>query len=217
MVIFKTIFMSLLNQKSKKKKNHKAPKRKKLLFLDLGCGENKISPEGLYQNALIEEGTPVEILGVDFHKVKGVDKIHDLTKFPYPFKKESIDGIFSSHFIEHLDGPERIKFFDEMYRILKPGAKMRLIHPYYKSSRAIQDPTHKWPPICEESYQYWNKNWRTLNKLGHYLGNSNFEIVNMTYSFMDSTWLQKSSETTTFAIRHYFNVVADMMVDLKKI
>lgn len=201
--------MSLLNQKKKQTKTAK------LIFLDIGCGENKSSKESLFQNGLISEQDQVEVIGIDLHKVPGVDKVHDLTKFPYPFADNSIDGAFSSHFVEHLDGFERIKFFNEMYRILKPGARMRLIHPYFKSERAIQDPTHKFPPICETSYLYWDKNWRAANKLGHYLGTCDFEFW-IYYTFMDNTWMQKSEEVRAFAIRHYFNVIADMIVDLKK-
>ncbi len=191
-------------------------KKEKLLVLDLGCGENKSTIQGLQANGLLKEGDDALISGVDKYKVKGVDIIHDLTKFPYPFKDNSVDIIFTSHFIEHLDGFERIKFFNEIYRILKVGGIIRLVHPYYKSSRAIQDPTHKFPPICEESYLYWNDEWRKINKLGHYLGNSDFDRVGMYYTFMDESWMQKNPETRDFAINHYYNVVADMIVDLKK-
>ena len=188
-----------------------------LTFLDLGCGQNKSTPDSLFQNGLIrqEDIAYVKIIGVDNQKVEGVDKIWDLTKFPYPFEDNSIDGAFSSHFVEHLDGFERIKFFNEMHRILKMGARMRLVHPYYKSERAVQDPTHKFPPICEMSYYYWDKNWREVNKLGHYLGNCDYQF-NIFYTFMDPIWLNKDENSRNFAIRHYFNVVADMIVDLTK-
>lgn len=194
-----------------------------LTILDLGCGDNKINVEAAIQNALAPVGSTVNVIGVDFY-TDNADVKHDLSKGPYPFKDESIDGAFSNHFIEHLTGPERIVFFNEMYRILKPGARMRLIHPYYKSSRAVQDPTHKFPPICEESYLYWDKQWREANKLGHYLGNCDFEAVprgtgketKIFYTWQDPAWANKNEETRNFAIRHYWNIVADMIVDLVK-
>jgi SAM-dependent methyltransferase len=203
--------MSLTNQNKGKKK------KEEYVFLDLGCGQNKSTQLGLYQNGLITEAQIpfTKVIGIDNQKVDGVDKVFDLTSFPYPFKDDSIDGAFSSHFVEHLDGEQRIKFFNEMYRILKKGGKMRHIHPYYKSERAVQDPTHKFPPICETSYLYWDKNWREQNKLGHYLGNCDFEFW-IYYTFMDNAWMTKNEETRNYAIRHYFNVVADMIVDLKK-
>ena len=189
------------------------------IFLDLGCGENKQSVESLFNQGVIsvEQQPHSIVIGVDAQKVNGVDKVHDLTKFPYPFADNSIDGAFSSHFLEHLTGEQRIKYFNEMYRILKPGAKIKHIHPYYKSSRAVQDPTHQWPPICEDSYLYWNKEWRDINKLGHYLGNCNFRVDNMAYTFMDQEWLTKNEATRNYAIKHYFNVVADLIVMQVKI
>lgn len=184
----------------------------KVVALDLGCGQMKSTVKFFTENLQI---TPDEVIGVDIAPCDGVDVIHDLTKFPYPFKNESVDAIFSSHFVEHLDGTERIKFFNECYRILKPGGKMRLLHPYYKSVRAVQDPTHKWPPIAENSYLYWDKNWREANKLDHYPINCDFEF-SIYYTWQDTSVANRSEETRTFFVDKYWNVVADMLVDLKK-
>lgn len=189
-----------------------------IIALDLGCGENKATVDTLLGYGLITEDQKplVKIIGVDNQKLPTVDKDHDLTQFPYPFKKESVDIVHTSHFLEHLDGPQRIDFFNEMYRILKPGGKMMHCHPYYKSARAIQDPTHKFPPICEESYFYWSKEWREVNKLGHYLGTCDFHLDHIHYTFHDPVWMTKTEEHRNFAIKHHFNVVADMFVRMIK-
>lgn len=207
--------MALGKKTPLKKMAVKKIKTPKLVALDLGCGDNKVTYEQLVQNGLVSDGSQVEIIGVDNQKCKSVDKQHDLTKFPYPFKDNSVDTFYSAHFVEHLTGEQRIKFFNEVYRILKPNARIRLIHPYYKSARAVQDPTHQFPPICEESYLYWTKQFREDNRLGHYLGDCNFSF-NIFYTFMDNSWMNKNEETRNFAIRHYFNVVADMIVDMTK-
>jgi SAM-dependent methyltransferase len=189
--------------KAKKTKVQEEPK--KLLKLDLGCG----------QNCYVENGE--KFTGIDYVKCEGVDIVHDLTKFPYPFADNSVERIHSSHFLEHLDGFERIQFFAEMYRILIPGGTMRLIHPYYKSVRAIQDPTHKFPPIAEQSYLYWDKNWREANKLDHYKMPKELDFeFNIWYTYQDNSWANKSEEARIFAINHYYNVVADMIVEMKK-
>lgn len=193
----------------------KATKKVKVpevIAVDLGCGQNKATIEFFRDNLQIE---PTKVIGLDIAKCDGVDIVHDLTKFPYPFKDESVDAIHTSHFIEHLDGFERMKFFNECYRILKPGGKMRHTHPYYKSVRAVQDPTHKWPPISENSYFYWDKSWRELNKLDHYPINCDFEF-NIYYTWQDPTIANKNEETRFFSIDKYWNVVADMIVDMKK-
>ena len=42
---------------------------------------------------------------------------------------ESVDFIFSEHFIEHLDRDVAEHLFKEMYRVLKPGGVVRLSTP----------------------------------------------------------------------------------------
>lgn len=210
-----------MSTKTKAKKEQRKDKTIKSLksatnfvALDLGCGQNKITVENIRSQMNVNIDT---VIGVDFAKCPGVDVVHDLTVFPYPFENESVDAIFSSHFAEHLDGFERAKFMDECWRILKPEGRMRLIHPYYKSVRAVQDFTHKWPPISENSYLYWDRGWRKMNGLTHgpYDLKCDYEF-NVYYTWQDQVWANKNEETRNFAVNHYFNVVADMIVDLKK-
>lgn len=191
-------------------------KKEQFIYLDLGCGENKQNVESLFAQGVItvEKKDNAVVKGVDLYS-KSADVKWDLTKFPYPFKDNSIDGIFTSHFLEHLDGNQRIKFFNELYRICKTGARVKHIHPYYKSDRAVQDPTHAFPPICENSYLYWNRDWREVNKLGHYLGDCHFVVESMHYTWQDgdkSVWATKVAEQREFAIKHYHNVIADLIV-----
>lgn len=195
-----------------KKTVAKKSKKDEIVGVDLGCGQIKQPIEFFTENF---KTTPTKVIGVDIVDCEGVDIVHDLTIFPYPFKDESVDMIFASHFVEHLDGIERMKFMDECWRILKPEGKMRLVHPYYKSVRAVQDPTHKWPPISENSYFYWDKSWRELNKLDHYPIKCDFEF-NIYYSWQDPTAANKNEETRMFMVDKYWNVVADMIVDLVK-
>jgi ubiquinone/menaquinone biosynthesis C-methylase UbiE len=175
-----------------KKLNGKAPPLK----LDLGCGENK------------REG----FLGVDLFAA--ADYQVDLMKFPWPFKDASTEEVFCSHFLEHVPGPLRIKWMDELYRILIPGGKATIVTPYWSSPRAIQDPTHQWPPLVENSFLYFNKDWRVQNKLTHYLGKCDFDF-NYGY-ILDMETAQKSQETQQFYIRHYVNAVSDLQVNLVK-
>lgn len=195
----------------------KTPKKtEQLLAIDFGCGQQKISPQQLYEHAVITEQQKenIKVVGVDICKCEGVDKVHDLTKFPYPFKSNSADAIFASHFVEHLDGKERMEFMNECYRILKTGCQMKLIHPYNWSNRAFQDPTHK-SFINADSYYYFQKEWREANKLSHYPIHCDFEVF-ISYTWMDETWALKSEEARNFASRYYTNVISDLFVTLKK-
>src|ERR1700751_2644070 len=94
----------------------------KPLKLDLGCGTRK------------KDG----FVGVDIRNFKGVDKVADLTK-GWPWKNNSVDEVYCSHFIEHLEVPERIHFVNELYRVLKPGATALIITPHWCSHRAYGD------------------------------------------------------------------------------
>lgn len=168
----------------------------KTLRLDIGCGHNK----------------RLGFVGIDKKKLSGVDIVHDLNKYPYPFKNESVDEVFCSHFIEHVD--DMIAFMDELYRIMKPGAKAMIIAPYYANMRCWQDPTHK-RAISECSFLYYNKIWRDSQKLEHYDIKSNFDFV---YGYaVKPEWANRNEEARNFAIKHYINVVDDIQVTLTKL
>jgi SAM-dependent methyltransferase len=185
------------------------------LKLSLACGDNK--PDGFK--------------GVDVAKTKSADYVQDLLQFPWDqFADNSVDEIECSHFVEHIphgDGfhDPFLQFFDEIYRILKPAefdpanpniplkGFMSITCPYYSSMRAWQDPTHQ-RAISEASFLYLNKQWRLDNKLDHYPVSCDFDF---SYGYVLSPeWQTRSTESQSFAIRHYNNVVNDIQVQLIK-
>ena len=113
--------------------------------LDLGCGKNK--KEGFH--------------GVDSIPFEGVDTVMDLTG-PWPWEDDSVEEVHCSHFIEHLAWPDRVKFFNELYRVMKKDAKAAIILPHWASSRYYGDPTHK-EPFSEFAFYYLSKKWRDDN------------------------------------------------------
>ena len=115
--------------------------------LDLGCGKNK------------KEG----FTGVDQRKFEGVDVVLNLLKAPWPWKSGSVAEIHMSHAMEHFGGKDRVQIVNEMYRVMRVGAKATIATPYWASGRAYGDFTHQWPPVCEMWYQYLNKKWREEN------------------------------------------------------
>lgn len=164
--------------------------------LDIACGQNK------------REG----FKGVDIAPGKDVDFVWDLEQFPWaPFKDNSVDEFYVSHYAEHTK--DLIKFMDEIWRIGEHGAKVTILGPYYTSIRAWQDPTHT-RALSENTWPYFNKAWREANKLDHYPTKCDFDIVNMAV-FFNEPWNQKSEEARRFAQQHYFNVVSDMLVELR--
>jgi len=106
------------------------------------------------------------------------------------------------------------RFMEEVYRILKPGGRIRIITPYYTSIRAIQDPTHV-RSIGEVTFMYFNKEWRNVNKLSYYTTSiCDFDFV---YGYnMQPEFLNKHEEQRNYAIKHYWNVIDDLDITLTK-
>lgn len=168
--------------------------------LNLGCGVHKM---GGYT-------------GVDISKDVKPDIVHDLNKYPWPFKNNSVEEIFCSHFIEHLDGMERMAFFNECYRIMKPAAVMKCITPAPFTHRYMQDPTHKFPMVVQEFYNYLSKAWRDGLGLGHYPITCNFEWSGF-FQENPEAFVGRNDEFKQHAARHYINALLDLVVTLKKL
>lgn len=166
--------------------------------IDLACGDNK--REGFY--------------GVDRVKTASTDAVVDLLTFPWPWACASVDEFHSSHFFEHVPKDLRFRFFDELFRCLRVGGTAHIIVPYYASMRAIQDPTHEWPPIAETSFLYANKQWRDDNKLSHYPVSCDFDYT-IGYA-VNGVWTSRSEESRAFAFRHYINTIDDLVVTMTK-
>lgn len=170
-------------------------KEAKLIKLDIACGQRK------------QEG----FVGVDIWKGSSVDVVHDLDKFPWPFKDASVSEAFCSHYIEHTK--DLLKWFDEVHRILVPGGKCTIIAPYYNSMRCWQDPTHT-RAISEATFLYANAAWRKMNGLDHYPIKCDFDF---TYGYaLAPEWANRDEQARAFAIKHYTNVVNDIHVVLTK-
>jgi hypothetical protein len=126
--------------------------------LDLGCGTHR------------REGH----VGVDIVSLPEVEYVVDLLDFPWPWAAETIEGVWCAHFFEHVPGPQRGQWMDELYRILVPGAIATIIVPEWNTRGAVQDFTHQWPPVCEESFLYFNAESRRLMGIEHYPVMCNF-------------------------------------------
>jgi len=143
-----------------------------------------------------------------------VDFVWDLEKYPWePFKDNSFDEIYVSHYAEHTK--DLMKFMNEVWRICENDAKVTIVGPYYTSIRAWQDPTHT-RVLSEATWLYYNKDWRKMNKLDHYPITCDFGVQQMTV-FFAPPWDKKTEEARQFAQQHYWNVVSDICVELKVI
>ena len=95
-------------------------------ILDVGCGPRRKL-----------EGS----VGLDLRPAPHVDVVHDLDRYPYPFADDTFDRIEASHIIEHLEKP--LRFMNELHRIGKEGALIRVITPHYSSQLSYGDLEHR--------------------------------------------------------------------------
>lgn len=96
-----------------------------MIKLNLGCGDK------------IKRG----FINIDSQKLKGVDIIHDLNKYPYPFQEGSIDYILCDNILEHLN--DIVDPLDELWRVSKDKAEIDIIVPLFPGVYSMIDPTHK--------------------------------------------------------------------------
>ena len=97
----------------------------KINKLNLGCGND------------IREG----YLNIDFERFKGIDKIIDLDKIPYPFKNDQFQEIVINNVLEHLENPYAV--LKEIHRISRSRAVIKIMVPHFSSSNSWGDIQHK--------------------------------------------------------------------------
>lgn len=181
--------------------------------LDLGCGGNK------------KPG----FVGVDTYAMNGVDVVHDLRVTPWPWDDSSVSEAYSAHFLEHLSNFnekwERVRFFNELYRIMKVGAQCQLIFPHWASNRYYGDPTHK-EPFSEMGFYYLNRQWRVGTDTQP--GNAPHADVSVNpngYSCdFDATWgyslhqhlLTRNAEYQQHALTFWREAAQDMIATITK-
>lgn len=184
------------------------PKKPKpaTMRLDVACGQH------------LEDGwTGIEL----YAEGEGVIK-HDLFSFPWPIGDGEVAEVRCSHFVEHI--PHRLPgidrdvwwaFFDELYRIMAPGAQATITHPYGRSDRAWWDPTHE-RAIVPETWNYLLRAWREAQGLDHYPVVADFDVVTVAGVGPHPAIASRADEFQAHAREFYVNVFADLQVVLER-
>ncbi|MGC9610979.1 MAG: hypothetical protein ABSE68_02050 [Minisyncoccia bacterium] len=166
--------------------------------LDVACGINK------------QKG----FKSIDIVPSPEIDFVWDLEKYPWePIRNNSCEEIYVRHYAERTK--DLFRFMDEVWRICEPNAKITIISPYYTSIQAWQNPQHA-RAISENTWNYFNEQAREQILPGQHQIKSNFDVLKMMI-FFNPPWDKKSDEAREFAKQHYWNVVSDMLVELKAI
>lgn len=111
-------------------------------------------------------------VNVDFIKTEGIDVVHNLNAYPWPFKDGEADEIKAIDLIEHLpthiDGMSTmLLFIEECHRILKPGGILFMTTPHWQSKNLWIDFTHV-RGFDERSFDYLDPSTQLGKDYGYY-------------------------------------------------
>lgn len=141
-------------------------------------------------------------------------EVRDLTLADIARKDQSFLPAYQEDKKRFLDKDFLFAFMDECYRILKPGGVMTVIVPSGQSVRGFQDPTHR-RFFFQETFLYFSKDWRDLNKLDHYNVGCNFAL-NVQHTCLEEI-TRRHPEYQQHAFRHLWNTQIDIHALLKKV
>ncbi|NNE44312.1 MAG: methyltransferase domain-containing protein [Gemmatimonadetes bacterium] len=93
-------------------------------ILDVGCGNDKLPGA----------------VGLDRGGAEA-DIRHDLDHLPWPVEADAFDLIRCQDVLEHLD--DLVAVMEEIHRVARPGAEVRIRVPHFSSVQAFTDITHR--------------------------------------------------------------------------
>ncbi len=161
------------------------------LRLDLGSGP--FAPEGFVGIDNLT-GTRAQESAADDERAP--DLLLDVDRAPLPFGPASVDEVRASHVLEHIEHDRLGHVFDEVARVLRPGAPWRIAGPYALSDEGLF-PSHS---------VFLTERWFELNPVFQ----QHFEIVEERFDATDE-WkrlprLLRRVLPFHLARRHLFNV-----------
>lgn len=133
------------------KKEHTYVNRMKemldVIFPEIGDDGAIVDKDNIKIN--LGAGTDIQpgFVNVDMVDLDGIDVVHNLMHYPFPFADGVASEIRAIDVLEHLPpyiGEEHgvIKFINECWRILKPGGELFIQTPGWRAEFLWIDPTH---------------------------------------------------------------------------
>jgi len=112
-------------------------------------------------------------VNLDYNSNYNCDVVHNLDKFPYPFKKGEFDFIYCSHILEHVS--DLFKTLDELDRITRKGGLIHIRVPHFSNGNGYNDLTHR---------RFFG--WFTFSQMesGYYNRKFNFKVVGKRFNFL---------------------------------
>lgn len=134
--------------------------------LDIGCGDHPLGGDWI---------------GVDAIAYPNVQIVGDATEVLGAIEPETIDAIYASHFLEHVDDlPGMLSL---MARVLKPRSHLTVRVPHWSHAYYWSDPTHR-RPFGLYTFDYLAKSDLFSRRLPDYGYGLPLELVNAEFNFM---------------------------------
>ena len=167
-----------------------------IIKLHLGCGKSKLPG----------------YVGLDLVPLDGVDVVHDLNLFPWPFADGAVAEVVMDNLLEHL--PDTVRAMEEVWRICGDKATVNIYVPYYNSPGASRDPTHL-KFFTEESFDYFTPDGATFLSAYNYYSQARFRVVFVRPA--QRRWLDALPTKLQWFLAHHFATVHGLSVRLSAI
>lgn len=126
----------------------------------------------------------------------------------------SVDEVNVINLIQFLTPRERIHFANELYRVLKSGARAQISAPHWCSARAYGDMEFQWPPVSEAWLHHLNKEWREANAPWGKTYKCDFDVSGG-YSLHPGI-ITRNQEYQMHAITYWKEAAQDLLATLMK-
>jgi hypothetical protein len=161
--------------------------RNQRIMIDLGCGRAKKSPNHI---------------GIDISESSVVDIVQDGLLALKGFNSNSVDEIYSSHFLEHVNN--LTEYLGEIQRVLKNNGICKIVVPHFSNPYFYSDPTHK-QQYGVYSLNYYITGINLQRKVPVYLDFNELRIVQIKLVF-------KSIKPRY--LRHLFKKIFGLIINL---
>ena len=148
---------------------------------------------------------PGDVLNVDLMEGEGIDYVADLSKYPWIWEDDAVDGIHASHILEHFSVADQEKFIRECHRILKPGGFLRIVVPHVTNVCSMGCFGH-YKCFSVNSFHFYLDNPGILN--AYLFKGMRFKTVENRINWL---WETLGEGTTTAKIRKYLGPVEWMV------